>query len=491
MTEADLEEKTSSREHARMLRLLAPYLWPAQSLYLQLLADLGGPWATYITLPFFGSQVLSNARDMVWVPVMQYTAPEMPSLAFDHLLSLSMGFHHSQSLGELTEPLDQGTSLNTLSELLVQFVVPTVLDLTVALVFILSFFGPAMAALLARWEVDMRRQLNAQGRITAQVRIDCLINYDTVKYFTAEEHASQRYRALRSNTQALSRRILMYSYLTRFLHTVLLILGIALGSLIIVRQVALGQATQATFVIFITYLGQLTSPLTNLPMIYRNISRTLVDAEKLIQLLNEPLEVQDKPGAEDLIVKDGVIEFDNVSSSYESQRGATAVRNISFTVPKGKHVALVGQSGGGKTTLMRLMLRLYELKEGQGRILIDGNDIRDITRKSLRRNIGVVPQDCVLFNNTIGFNIRYGKLDATAEEVEAAARAAQIHERIMSLPAGYETKTIANADITLVLQDGQIIERGSHRELVAMNGTFAHMWTEHIRAEKYSHGTRE
>ncbi|KZO92619.1 P-loop containing nucleoside triphosphate hydrolase protein [Calocera viscosa TUFC12733] len=584
----------------RRLWKLVPYLWPARVWYLQLLAAIcivllllgrvvnvlmpitlaqlidaltygTSPWlplARFVGLRFIQSGVLDNVRSALWLPVMQYSDREMSFLSFDHLMNLSLSFHNKRKLGEVTRILNRGSSVNTLFEVLLYMVIPTILDLGIAVIYILFFFGADIAAILAcvmcmyailsvlmtRWRTRMRRRMNEQDTVTRGIHTDCLMNYETVKYFTGEEHEGNRYRESVVKYQSLEYKVYRKSplaaTLTSFLQTVIITLGMTLGSLIIVRRITLGQATQALFVVFITYLSQLTGPLMSLGAIYRHLNQMLVDAEKLLQLLAESVDVQDKPGAAPLIVDDGVIEFENVSFSYDDRRGMSAVKDISFTIPKGKHVALVGESGSGKSTIMRLLFRFYDLKEGEGRILIDGKDIRDVTQKSLRRNIGVVPQDSVLFNETIGFNIGYGKFDASEEEIETAARAAQMHERIMSFPDQYQTKvgergvklsggekqrvaiartllkdppillldeatsaldtaterdiqkalnnlvkgrssltiahrlsTIANADIILVLKDGQIIERGSHRELLKMNGAFAQMWAEHIMAE--------
>ncbi|KZT56170.1 hypothetical protein CALCODRAFT_544293 [Calocera cornea HHB12733] len=597
--EKEEEPFPSWTEMARRLWKLIPYLWPARVWHLQVLAGicimllLAGrvvnvllpitlaqlidaltgtdmrvaPWwplGKYIGLRFISSGVLDNVRSALWLPVMQYSDREMSFLSFDHLMNLSLSFHNKRKLGEVTRILNRGSSVNTLFEVLLYMVIPTVLDLGIAVIYILFFFGADVALILAcvmcmygilsvlmtRWRTRMRRRMNEQDTVTRGIHTDCLMNYETVKYFTGEEHESERYRESVNKYQGLEYKVYLAANLTTFLQAVIVTTGMTLGSLIIVRRITLGQATQALFVVFITYLSQLTGPLMSLGAIYRHLNQMLVDAEKLIQLLNESVDVQDKPGAEPLVVQDGVIEFENVSFTYDDRRGMAAVKNVSFTVPKGKHVALVGESGSGKSTVMRLLFRFYDLKEGEGRILIDGKDIRDVTQKSLRRNIGVVPQDSVLFNETIAFNIGYGKFDATEEEIEAAARAAQMHDRIMSFPDQYQTKvgergvklsggekqrvaiartllkdppillldeatsaldtaterdiqkalnhlvkgrssltiahrlsTIANADIILVLKDGQIIERGSHRELLKMNGAFAQMWAEHIMAE--------
>jgi len=295
-------------------------------------------------------------------------------------------------------------------------------------------------------------------------------------------------------------------------------------------------------VIFVVYLAQLQNPLNSITWYYQTLNTCLVESEALLKLLDEHVDVQDKPGAPDLVVSNAEIEFDNVSFSYESR--GPALRGVSFKIPQGSSVALVGESGAGKSTVMRLLYRFFDLKEGQGRILIDGQDIREVTQESLRRYLGVVPQEPVLFNDTIGYNIGYGKRSATQAEIEEAARAAQIHDRIMALPDRYETKvgergvqlsggekqrvaiartilknppillldeatssldssterdiqgalqnlvkgrstlsiahrltTIAAADMILVMQDGTIVERGTHAELLGLNGVFARMWT--------------
>jgi len=216
-------------------------------------------------------------------------------------------------------------------------------------------------------------------------------------------------------------------------------LGLLIGSLMVAYRITQHPGTGSKdFVMFIAYLTQLYGPLNQLGYIYRSINQSLVDTERLLALLNEPSEVNDKPNAPDLIVTDGEIEFDNVSFSYDHRN--TALNGVSFKVPKGSSVALVGESGAGKSTILRLLYRFYDLGEGEGNIRIDGQDIRDVTQKSLRQAIGVVPQDPILFNSTIGYNIGYGKIGSTPEEIEEATKSAQMHDRILSFPDGYSTK---------------------------------------------------
>jgi ABC-type transport system involved in Fe-S cluster assembly fused permease/ATPase subunit len=210
------------------------------------------------------------------------------------------------------------------------------------------------------------------------------------------------------------------------------------GSLLVAGRVTRGVSAPADFVLFITYIAQLYGPLTMLGSLYRSVNQGLVDAERLMQLLNESTEVEDAPGAGELVVSGGAIEFDNVSFSYDGR--APALSGISFTVPAGASVALVGESGAGKSTILRLLYRFYDVAPGSGAIRIDGQDIRGVTQESLRGAIGVVPQDAVLFNASVAYNIGYGKLGAGQDEIEDAARAAQMHERIAGFPDGYETR---------------------------------------------------
>ncbi|EJT97369.1 P-loop containing nucleoside triphosphate hydrolase protein [Dacryopinax primogenitus] len=489
----------------------------------------------------------------------------MSLLTFDHLLNLSMSFHDNRQMGEIMRILGLGASINSFCNIAIDWLLPLLLDLGVAVVYIPVVFGPDMILIFAsvvglysaiyvvknRWETAITRRFNKQWLVVSSIETDCLMNYETVKYFTGEEHQSARYREAVTKRQLDGRKLILTDELTNALHRTIVNLGIMLALLTIVRRIVIGEATPGMFVLFSTYLGSFTSRITSIGDAFWFMRTSLVDAEKLIDLLNEPVKVADRPGAEELVIRDGTIEFENVSFSYDDRKGMSAVRNISFTISKGKHVALVGESGSGKSTLMRLLFRFYNLKEGQGRILIDGKDIREVTQKSLRRHIGVVPQDAALFNETIEFNIGYGKFGASKEEVENAAKAAQMHEQIMSFSEQYQTEvgergvklsggekqrvaiartllmnppiilldeatsaldirterqiqqalnnlvkgrssltiahrlsTIANADIILVLKDGQIIERGSHSELLRANGVFARMWTAHITVEE-------
>ncbi|KAG6886254.1 hypothetical protein C0993_006664 [Termitomyces sp. T159_Od127] len=525
------------------------------------------PWPfffAYVGLRFLqGSGGLSAVRDSLWAPVMQYSDREMSQLSFDHLLNLSFAWHTRRKTGEILRVLDRGAAINHTLELILFNIIPTFIDIVVALIafavffqwtlaaiiFVIMFAYVAASVILTRWRTRIRRKMNERDVVTRGIHTDCLLNYETVKYFGGEEHEGERYRDALCEYQALEYKVIISLNILNMVQNLIITLGLLIGTMIVALQVTRGESDSGDFVVFITYLGQLYGPLNQLGYIYRSINQSLVDTEKLLALLNEPTEVNDKPNAPDLIVNDGEIEFDNVSFSYNGH--ATALNGVSFKVPKGGSVALVGESGSGKSTILRLLYRFYDLGEGEGRILIDGQDIRNfisnVTQKSLRQAIGVVPQDSVLFNASIHYNIGYGKFGASREEIEAAAKSAQMHDRIMSFPEGYEIKvgergvrlsggekqrvaiartllknppillldeatsaldtstekdiqkalqnlvkgrsslsiahrlsTIASADLILVLKDGQIVERGSHKELLALDGIFASMWADQV-----------
>ncbi|PFH52007.1 hypothetical protein AMATHDRAFT_57687 [Amanita thiersii Skay4041] len=582
----------------RRIKRLIPYLWPRKSSFLQFLAILciiilllgrainlamplavgelirvfegkkdSSPWPYlfgYVGLRYLqGSGGLSAIRDCLWAPVMQYSDREMSQLSFDHLLNLSFAWHTRRKTGEVLRVLDRGAAINHTFELILFNIVPTFIDIAIALVafcilfewtlaliiFFVMFAYVTASVVLTRWRTRIRRQMNDRDIITRGIHTDCLLNYETVKYFNGEEHEGARYRDAIREYQVLEYRVIISLNMLNLVQNFIITLGLLIGSMIVAFRITQGRSEASDFVVFITYLAQLYTPLNQLGYIYRSVNQSLIDTEKLLALLNEPTEVNDKPNAPDLIVKDGAIEFENVSFSYDSR--TTALNGVSFKVPKGSSVALVGESGSGKSTILRLLYRFYDLGEGEGRILIDGQDIREVTQKSLRQAIGVVPQDPVLFNASINYNIGYGKFGASEQEIENAARSAQMHDRVLSFPDGYETKvgergirlsggekqrvaiartllknppillldeatsaldtstekdiqkalqnlvqgrsslsiahrlsTIASADLILVLKDGQIVEQGSHKELLARDGIFASMWADQVSSSE-------
>ncbi|KAF4620663.1 hypothetical protein D9613_000572 [Agrocybe pediades] len=472
----------------RRIRRISPYLWPKDSPSLQFLAvlciiilligrainlvmpltlaklvtilegnSIGSPWPYIFAYAGFrflqGSGGLSAMRDCLWAPVMQYSDREMSQLSFDHILNLSFAWHTRRKTGEVLRVLDRGAAINHTLELVLFSILPTFIDIAVALVafsilfqwtvalviFCVMFTYVVASVILTQWRTRLRRQMNERDIVTRGIHTDCLLNYETVKYFGGEEHEGERYADAIREYQNLEYKVIMSLNLLNLVQNFIITSGLLIGSLMVAREITTGEKPGASrFVLFITYLAQLYGPLNQLGYIYRSVNQSLVDTEKLLSLLNEPTEVNDKEGAKDLVIYSGEIEFDDVHFSYDGRN--PALNGVSFKVPKGGSVALVGESGSGKSTILRLLYRFYDLGEGQGRILIDGQDIRDVTQKSLRQAIGVVPQDSVLFNSSIGYNIGYGKFGSTPEEIEAAAKSAQMHERIMSFPDGYDTK---------------------------------------------------
>ncbi|KAJ4494046.1 hypothetical protein C8J55DRAFT_500474 [Lentinula edodes] len=583
-------------ELMQRIQRLSPYLWPSKSRSLQLIAVICilillcgrfvnaimpftvgelikvfekrssySMWPLlflYVTLRFLqGSGGLAALRDALWTPVMQYSDREMSELSFNHLLNLSFAFHTRRKTGEILRVLDRGAAINHTLELIMFSIIPTFVDIAIALVmfclifdwilavviFFVMFAYVSASVVLTQWRTRIRRQMNERDIITRGIHTDCLLNYETVKYFGGEEHEAARYHDAIREYQVLEARVIISLNLLNLVQNFIITSGLLVGSIIVARRVVRGDLDPSYFVVFIVYLAQLYGPLNQLGTIYRSVNQSLVDTEKLLKLLNEPTEVNDVPNAPDLIVENGEIEFDNVSFSYDDR--TTALNGVSFKVPKNSSVALVGESGSGKSTILRLLYRFYDLGEGQGRILVDGKDIREVTQKSLRHAIGVVPQDSVLFNTSIKYNIGYGKFGSSEDEIEAAAKSAQMHDRILGFPQGYDTvvgergvrlsggekqrvaiartllknppillldeatsaldtstekdiqkalqnlmlgrsslsiahrlSTIATADIILVLKDGQIVEQGSHKELLALDGVFASMWADQISA---------
>jgi len=467
------------------IRRLTPYLWPSKSRYLQFLGAIcifilvigrginlllpltlgklvkaleGGrpPWGLlfgYVGLRYLqGSGGLSAIRDALWAQVMQFSDREMSQLAFDHILNLSFAWHTRRKTGEILRVLDRGAAINHTFELILFNIIPTFVDIFIALIafsflfewtiaaviFVVMFSYVAASVVLTKHRTRLRREMNDRDVVTRGIHADVLLNYETVKYFGGEDHEGERYKIAMREYQKLELKVILSLNLLNLVQNFIITTGLLVGSLMVANGIVQGRWGSSEFVIFITYLAQLYGPLNQLGYIYRSVNQSLVDTERLLALLNEPTEVNDVPGAPDLVVTNGEIEFRDVSFSYDER--TTALNKISFTVPKGSAVALVGESGSGKSTILRLLYRFYDLKDGEGSILIDGQDIRDVTQKSLRHAIGVVPQDSVLFNTTITYNIGYGKFGASAEEIEEAARSAQMHDRIMSFPDGYQTK---------------------------------------------------
>lgn len=323
-------------------------------------------------------------------------------------------------------------------------VLPVLFDISIAIAVFYFVYGWMLAAIigivmfsyifvsitLTTWRTKLRREMNDRDIITRGIHTDVLMNWETVKYFTSEARESARYRSAIQEYQVKELQVVGSLNLLNLTQNFIITSGLLAGSLVVSYRIAQGQADASEFVVFITYLGQLYAPLHMLGMIYRQLNSGMVDAEKLLRLLEEETEIVDKPDAKDLEITDGVIEFRDVHFSYDGK--VKALDGVSFKVDKGSSIALVGESGSGKSTILRLLFRFYEI--GSGAIMIDGQDIRDVTQRSLRKALGVVPQESVLWNDTIEFNIGYGREGASKEEIIEAAKAARLHDRIMSFP---------------------------------------------------------
>ncbi|KAG5446692.1 ATP-binding cassette sub- B member 6, mitochondrial [Clonorchis sinensis] len=502
-----------------------------------------------------GGGLIGAIRAQLWIAVDQFSTRELSVNLFAHLQSLSLRWHLSRKTGEMLRIMDRGTSsVSNILSYLAFNIVPTIIDIIIGVIYFLSAFnvwygliviatmgvylGSTMA--VTEWRAKYRRDMNEKDNHKSTKAVDALLNFETVKYFNAESSELSRFRTAFLDYQKAEWWTNFSLNVLNTVQNVTVTIGLLVGTLLCAHDVVLGTLTVGDFVLFNTYMLQLYSPLSIFGMYYRMLQTSLIDMENMFDLLDEQPEVLDAPNAKDLCVMGGEVEFRNVSFHYAAER--PILKNISFKVPAGHTVALVGQSGAGKSTIVRLLFRLYDVIQGE--ILIDGQNVADLTQASVRRAIGVVPQDTVLFNDTIRYNIRYGRQTATNEEVLQAARAADIHERILEFPDQYETivgerglklsggekqrvaiarnvlknpyimlldeatsaldttteriiqsslykmaqnrttlvvahrlSTIVNADEIIMMHQGEIVERGTHQQLLAIpDGRYAKLW---------------
>jgi ABC-type transport system involved in Fe-S cluster assembly fused permease/ATPase subunit len=498
--------------------------------------------------------LFAELRDLVFVRVTQRAMRRIALNVFRHLHALSLRFHLERQTGGVSRDIERGTrGISTLLSYMLFSIIPVVLEFTlVAFVLFAKFdwrfvavtFGAVIVYLLftvgiTEWRMDIRRRANELDSRANTRAIDSLLNYETVKYFNNEEYEAKRYdenlrqyeNAAVKTEASLGILNIGQSLIIAAAVTILMVLA-AQG--VVARALTLGD-----LVLINGLLIQLYIPLNFMGMVYREIKQALTDMDRMFGLLEQNREIEDRPGARPLPDAPASIRFDEVSFSYDPKR--RILHEVTFEVPAGMKVAVVGPSGSGKSTLARLLYRFYDVDSGAVRI--NDIDIRDISQHSLRATIGIVPQDTVLFNDTIYYNIQYGRPEAAREEVIAAAKAAHIHDFIVSLPDGYESRvgerglklsggekqrvaiarailknprilifdeatsaldsrsekaiqaeldrvarghttlviahrlsTIMDADQILVMEHGRIVERGTHRELLALGGTYSQMW---------------
>jgi ATP-binding cassette subfamily B protein len=463
-----------------VIRRLLPYLWEFRGRVLLALALLVAAKLANITVPVvmkhivdglspaaaaaavpvallvaygvlrLSSTLFNELRDVVFVKVAQRAMRRVALEVFHHLHALSLRFHLERQTGGLTRDIERGTrGISTLLSFMVFSVLPTLLEMSLVTGFLIYrfdvWFGVitvaaiviyvALTFMISEWRTVHRRQMNEMDSKANTRAIDSLLNYETVKYFGNEGYEAERYdENLRRYERAVVRSETSLGLLNSVQASVIA-LAVSLLMWRAADGIVAGDLTLGDLVMVNALLIQLYIPLNFLGVMYREIKQAMVDMEKMFRLLGENREIADKPGAPPLAVHGGAIRFEHVDFSYDGKRAI--LQDVSFEVPAGSKVAVVGTSGSGKSTLARLLFRFYDVDAG--RITIDGQDIRDVTQESVRASIGVVPQDTVLFNDTIYYNVAYGRPDATRSEIEAAARVAHIAEFIERLPDRWQT----------------------------------------------------
>ena len=518
-----------------------------------------------MTLAYGGMRVimavLTQSRDAVFAKVAMHAVRLLAMRTFEHMHLLSLRFHLERRTGGLTRILQRGRdAIETIVRMLLLQLAPTIVEVVlVSWVLLVHFDWRYLAVILGtvalyigftfyatEWRMGIRRDMNASDNDANAKAIDSLLNYETVKYFSAETREAKRYDGSMARYEDASVRAYVSLTVLNAGQAIVFTVGLCAAMVLCAYGIERGTNTVGDFVMINALMIQLYQPLNFMGMVYREIKQAVIDIENMFALLARKPEIEDRPGAPPLRVSAGSIRFDNVSFAYEPAR--PILKGLSFEVAAGHTVAIVGPSGAGKSTISRLLFRFYEVTGG--RILIDGEDIRDVTQSSLRAAIGMVPQDTVLFNDTIRYNIRYGRWEASDAEVEEAARMAQIDNFIRQAPKGYDTEvgerglklsggekqrvaiartilkgppilvldeatsaldshterdiqdaldrvaknrttlviahrlsTVVAANEILVLDKGAIVERGTHERLLAHGGLYASMWNRQREAQ--------
>ncbi|MFV8557716.1 ABCB family ABC transporter ATP-binding protein/permease [Sulfitobacter sp. SBS6] len=591
MTEEEIAQAAERQSNLLVLRKVAPYLWPDDMPWVKkrvvwaliflvvsklisvvipvlykdavdALANEGVPFlalgAVGLTIAYGMARAMNvgfqQLRDAVFARVGQRALRMLALETFEHIHKLSMRYHITRKTGGLSRIIERGVKgVEFLLRFLLFSIGPLVLELLLVGIILTVLFDAWYLLIVTvtiglyvwftfavtEWRVKLRRQMNDRDTDANQKAIDSLLNYETVKYFVAEQREAQRYDAAMAGYEEAAIKTNYSLAFLNFGQSLLITCGLVGVMILAAIGVQNGDLTVGDFVMVNAYMVQLTVPLNFLGTVYREIRQALVDMGQMFTLLDQPAEISDKPDAPALQVSGGRVTLDNVRFGYDDDR--EILKGVSIEAAPGEMVAIVGSTGSGKSTIGRLLFRFYDVQGGAVRV--DGQDVRDVTQDSLHRAIGVVPQDTVLFNDTIGYNIAYGRDNATQEDIEAAAKSAQIHDFIQRLPHGYETavgerglklsggekqrvgiartllknppillldeatsaldseteheiqdalrqagkgrtvltiahrlSTVAEADRIVVLEQGEVVEQGTHDDLLARNGRYAQLW---------------